>query len=104
MKSHTPAPWHVGAGNGEGSVFSADGRMRLTDKGTALYPVCTVIDFDGEAEANARLIAAAPELLEALIDCGSVLQSIENQIKGKSVAITLVLEKFRAVITKVTGE
>ena len=31
-----------------------------------MQPVATVYHFDGELAANARLIAAAPELLEAL--------------------------------------
>lgn len=63
---HTPGPWHVGLMNGEGSVFADEGRMRAEAGGTTLYPICSVIDFDGEREANARLIAAAPELLAAL--------------------------------------
>lgn len=45
--------------------------MRLESGGTTLYPVCSVIDFDGEAEDHARLIAAAPEMLEALRECFS---------------------------------
>jgi hypothetical protein len=62
----TPGKWHVGQGNGVGSVFADEGRMRAEVGGTTLYPICSVVDFDGEGEANARLIAAAPELLEAL--------------------------------------
>ena len=31
-----------------------------------MQPVATVYHFDGELAANARLIASAPELLEAL--------------------------------------
>lgn len=69
MSGHTPGPWHIGQGNGEGSVFSDSGRMRLEEGGTTLYPVCKVFDFAGELEANARLIAAAPDLLEALKAC-----------------------------------
>lgn len=66
MKPHTPEPWHVGRGNGEGSVFAESGRMRLEAGGTTLYPICNVIDFEGEGEANECLIEAAPELLESL--------------------------------------
>jgi hypothetical protein len=67
-KKHTSTPWHIGAGNGEGAIFAESGRMRLEAGGTTLYPVCTVVRGWDEAEdqANARLIAAAPELLAAL--------------------------------------
>jgi hypothetical protein len=54
--SHTPGPWTVGDKRGVwvGPVISAeDGR-----KGVAF--VC------GESDGNARMIAAAPELLSAL--------------------------------------
>jgi hypothetical protein len=41
--------------------------MRLTDAGTTLWPICKVQTGweENEDEANARLIAAAPDLLEA---------------------------------------
>jgi hypothetical protein len=58
---------------------------------------------DEEAACNARLMAAAPDMLEALNDCAGVLQSIENQLKGKSFAVTAVLKKARAAIAKAEG-
>jgi hypothetical protein len=65
---HTKGPWHTGQGNGEGSIFCESGRMRLESGGTTLYPVCAISRGwdEGEDEANAHLIAAAPDLLEAL--------------------------------------
>ena len=51
MSNHTPGPWKVN----HGSVYTID------DK-----PITG--SFATEREANARLIAAAPELLEALED------------------------------------
>lgn len=73
--SYTPGPWHRGAGNGEGSVFADEGRMRLEDGGTTLYPICRVITgWDHkEDECNAVLLAAAPEMygaLAKLVDSG----------------------------------
>ena len=62
---HTPGPWHIGQGNGEGCVFSNSGRMKLGQGGSTLYPICTVPEFSDEDSANARLIAAAPDLLDA---------------------------------------
>ena len=67
--AHTPGPWAVS--------YSVDGmtvdtakpvRFNLTTAGTAV--VCRVFPHDDaehfNGEANARLIAAAPDLLEAL--------------------------------------
>ena len=66
--THTPGPWHMGAGNGEGNIFSDNGRTRLEIGGTTLYSIAQITRGwnEVEDEANARLIAAAPEMLEAL--------------------------------------
>jgi hypothetical protein len=60
--------WHKGQGNGGGHIFQDEGRVRLENGGTTLYPICSIgtgWDSD-EDEANARLIVVAPELLESL--------------------------------------
>lgn len=58
--THTPGPWHVG-GKGDSIVYAT------VDGGN--YAVCNAVTFHGqpgfEDTANARLIAAAPELLDA---------------------------------------
>lgn len=68
QNNFTPGPWHVGAGNGVGSIFADSGRTRLEQGGTTLYPVCKITGGWNETEddANARLIAAAPAMLAAL--------------------------------------
>jgi hypothetical protein len=68
MIKHTKGPWHVGTGNGEGSVFADTGRTRLEQGGTTLYSICNVTRGwnDAEDAANARLIASAPELFACL--------------------------------------
>jgi hypothetical protein len=64
MSKHTPGPWQVARGHRSGSA-------------RAVYPV---LRFDSlmrqghDFEANARLIAAAPELLDALQDALSALE------------------------------
>lgn len=84
---HTPAPWrdligtwHVVAGDG-GSVCMVN---------RALRPAL-------EAEANTQLIAAAPDLLEALIDALDLIETI-TPIEGDTV------RKVRAAIAKAKGE
>lgn len=53
---HTPGPWHV--------VEDDDGRIRVCD-GTTLYGMQGRITADVLLLADAKLIAAAPDLLAA---------------------------------------
>jgi len=57
MTQHTPGPWRVEDGS---TVYGS--RAGKTDK----FEVCDCKGYAGEREANARLIAAAPDLLEAV--------------------------------------
>lgn len=57
---HTAGPWHVGENNDQAIVFDADG-----------WAVCDCKTYHrkgriDEMRSNARLIAAAPDLLDAL--------------------------------------
>lgn len=55
---HTPGPW-----------LHDDGHIFIDQKGREYNSIATVYDIytnDGRAESNTKLIAAAPELLEAL--------------------------------------
>jgi hypothetical protein len=65
LAKHTPGPWETGFHFGQRTLVLAKQR----------YPICNTLTAPwGETnvwreEANARLIAAAPELLEALRAC-----------------------------------
>lgn len=67
MSQHTPGPWHAVANGGDDD----DERLRIIvarDRYGDSSAIGEVYDPDpcnGDIEANARLIAAAPELLEA---------------------------------------
>lgn len=64
---HTPGPWYFGIPSGTGNPFVQRGRSGGF----------TVVAFDVEsAIADARLIAAAPELLEALKSAREELEQI----------------------------
>jgi len=91
--THTQGPWHVGAGNGEGNIFSDNGRTRLEIGGTTLYSIAQITRGwdEVEDEANARLIAAAPEMLAALQSLTHPMASDED------------LQNALAVIAKVKG-
>lgn len=90
---HTPGPWHTGTmPDTARSIYAAEGRMRCEEKGTCLYPIAWTVDFDGEAEANARLIAAAPELLTACRVAYAILR--EKQIaEGVTVRLQEIIAK-----------
>jgi hypothetical protein len=100
MNTHTKGAWHIGEGNGEGSIFADSGRTRFESGGTTLYPICEINNGWNEAEdaANARLIATAPELLEALRVAESELRY--HAATRNSEALTIV----RAAIQKATED
>jgi hypothetical protein len=85
---HTPGPWTIHT-DGLGITFIA-------------APEGSVAELHGAPEkvANARLIAAAPELLSALGNALAVLSSLD----GLNIGAIGVLEDARAAIAKATGQ
>jgi hypothetical protein len=67
--THTPAPWHVAT-----QTFSRDGRALSGEvpvirmHGACDAIICGMGASKEEQNANAHLIAAAPELLDALVE------------------------------------
>jgi hypothetical protein len=61
---HTPGPWSV-HGDSHTLIGADDGKMMLASA-FHKHAVCEWQRTQAEAQANARLIAAAPELLAAL--------------------------------------
>ena len=95
MSAHTPGPWAVGP------EFDNDGEPEIiiehqTPFGNLVIAVA-LPGLQGQ-EANARLIAAAPELLEAL----------QNLLAVASVRIDdpriVQFDAARAAVAKATGE
>jgi len=66
MSKHTPGPWAIRKHEKGFVVYYSDGEIRSN---TAQCYDHAVAEEHGTAEANARLIASVPELLEALQDC-----------------------------------
>jgi hypothetical protein len=76
MNKHTPAPWNYQGGDNasvEINIGMTIASVDRSDKNTGQY----VISRD-EMEANAKLIAAAPELLEALLLCQKLISKDFN--------------------------
>lgn len=109
--SHTPAPWRVSpiAGENGGIAIEAD------DPADGLqFQVCEIwgIDcdttIDDRAHANARLIAAAPDLLAALRDASDELeQYVDLQRKLDYIEYAAdtqkILNAVNATIAKAEG-
>ena len=83
---HTPGPWKVSMN-------------QIKSNYDTVAQVFTHL-VQGRNEANARLIASAPDLLEALEDCVAVM---DRELAGLKV-IQPELSAARAAIAKATGE
>lgn len=70
----SPKPWNYNVGPGEDGVNGE--RIVVTDK--HYNQVANVFPWAHHGEANAKLIAAAPELLKALELCSKALSDIIN--------------------------
>ncbi len=93
---HTPGPWKT---DGDEIILSSDGR-NLADVWTEF----AAIPRD-EAVANARLIAAAPELLEALPALIVIaLDSLDGMDAETREECERDIAKARAAIAKATGK
>ena len=78
MSTHTPGPWHVSELD-----YRTIGPRRIVGQGTMgevpqLQAVARVTERMDETAANAHLIAAAPELLEALYGLGEQVVASHN--------------------------
>ena len=104
---HTPGPWHVEAEewtNGQGIAICREGLgvIAVIDPGPA--------ELRAEDEANARLIAAAPELKDALADLVFDLAAIgfdsEDSVSGAD-AVEVICQHWKtlkAAIAQATGK
>lgn len=92
---HTPGPW---AWTDDSRVDTADGLYTVATANAEETYTC---DPDlATAYANARLIAAAPELLEVLQECCRTL----NTIAQRSGTNPSALISARAAIAQATGQ
>lgn len=94
LAKHTQGPWHTG-GNGDRIIYAADG-----------FAVADATVFhgrhEGEHGANARLIAAAPEMFETLqriatADPSTWDEEVRDQFRQWAQS------RARAAIAKVSG-
>jgi len=96
MSAHTPGPWVAKKATVRGEV----NEWYVTEgEGVAVIASC-VTDIAGEpSEANARLIAAAPELLEALEGLCGLAELRPGHLQDYKAAVAAA----RNAITKAKG-
>lgn len=94
MSKHTPGPWHVSEEWDGTSIKAGQFHVTHTIQWCGWHPE---EEDKAVTQANARLIAAAPELLEALVD-------LERTAGLPAMMDDPVRVKARAAIAKATGE
>ena len=87
MSKHTPGPWAI--------YVNAHSDIVIRKMSKDGYELCSIARVSS-GYANARLIASAPELLEALTDCVEHMHWTQPQ--GEA-----ALKKAKAAIAKATG-
>ena len=97
MSEHTPGPWTIEKCPKATAVTDGESWPWLVSYNDGEYEGCLALVQTQNAEANAKLIAAAPELLEAL---EMMLDMSEMGGFGKSAAE----DTARAAIAKAKGE
>ena len=98
---HTPGPWVVNTDDPPCYAISSEdyGRIALLQ-----YPLAEELQRVDQHKADARLIAAAPELLEALKACESCLRIYGNaRPHPRHGEIDLAIFDAKAAIEKATG-
>jgi hypothetical protein len=92
MNKHTPGPWSYSMyeGSNHAKIYLHGlGRQDAVKGGDSMQGYC--------GEANAKLIAAAPDLLEALLACDEAMEYMSEY----DIPITLP-EQVKAAIRKAT--
>lgn len=94
---HTPGPWEWD--DMRTKLVGHKGAKVLQD-GEGMWDLCSCVavvdDKPERARSNARLIAAAPDLLEAL-------KLADAMLSGANMNANVVEQKVRAAIAKATG-
>jgi hypothetical protein len=98
MSAHTPGPWMFD-GETDDDVIEITAEARFGKVAIACIEIGFINEFDDEQRANARLIAAAPTLLEALRE---LVQTETDYGDETNVAVNQALDKAIRALALVT--
>jgi len=97
MSKHNPGPWRV-----DGQANDMAGSAIIRDAGG--FPVASTRSWIKEQhEANARLVASSPRLLQALKDVVNMFQYDDEATSPGTGAYTVVVEA-KAAIAEAEGQ
>jgi hypothetical protein len=109
MNKHTPGPWKVDDREDRDDLYISTvkelGRGQWSRFASVVRGWPEMEDADGTA--NARLIAAAPDLLDALermVSAGSAAAASPLDPQGRLADVMAELKQARAAIKKAKGE
>ncbi|MCA9339395.1 MAG: hypothetical protein KDA17_00615 [Candidatus Saccharibacteria bacterium] len=91
---HTPAPWHVSKHMNEITIQSTMGYYGFGSQ----YSIARV-----DTEADAALIAAAPEMLRECVEILELLETKNLTSKSKTLDST-IMHNLRDLVKKARGE
>lgn len=101
MEKHTPGPWEFGGKFSREVYEKRDGiEICTVPQGDSFCADGCQCDECEERYANARLIAAAPELLEAL----SQIVNHATKYGGAPLAAVKMFDRARAALAKADGK
>jgi hypothetical protein len=110
MNAYTPGPWIFAEDHSTNAcVYVRPLNNKLSEICTLYGPDDVSIRADGVwpdqpiRRANARLIAAAPDLLEALAELAEIVQGLLDGDDSQHSIDSFTLQPARAAITKATG-
>lgn len=96
---HTPGPWHIDS-LGKVRCAAEGGKGFICDPGDGRY-AGSIPRIDAICDANACLIAAAPELLAALTE---LVEFDRDPDIGSVGDFVVAIERAKAAIAKARGE
>ena len=106
---YTKGPWEIMPTHLNDSAFVSDIHAPYQDDPSVNGTDPTVATtryrhIEGQAEANARLIAAAPDLLEALIEVKEIIElSCSDIVNNQRTDVTACLPTLQIALAKAVG-
>lgn len=98
---HTPGPWRIGGPENKGAEGNILGPSNTRQKGDITHAICVMYaphsPFKDEDKANARLIAAAPDLL---VNLEQLIRVFKFHLGG----VDKVLVSAEVIVGKAKGE
>lgn len=103
--THTPGPWGVIENSNMADMIVSICKDKIDAPRTVLDPDNGIVGKDSaQAVANARLIAAAPELLDACKNAANVLAALAVGTLTKVERDSPAILQLRAAISKAEGK